>query len=219
MSARTIPPAAKPRLRGVSHLYAFFVAIVAAVALVATAPSGTATVGAAIYGITLVGMFGASALYHRPDWSPPMARRMLQLDHTTIFLLIAGTYTPIGLLATSGTAQNVLLPLVWIVAAGGIIYEWLPVPAPKGYATAVYLALGWIGAFAMVSLWDNAGPEGVLLIAAGGVCYTVGAVVHAAKRPDPWPATFGYHEIFHVLVIAAATLQYIAIACFVLPLG
>jgi hemolysin III len=171
-----------------------------------------------VYGITLVGMFGASALYHRGNWSPPMARRMLQLDHTAIFLLIAGTYTPIALLATSGTAEKVLLPLVWIIALGGIIFEWLPVPAPRGYVTAVYLALGWIGAFAMVSLWDNAGPEGVLLIAAGGICYTIGAIVHAAKRPDPWPETFGYHEIFHVFVVAAAALQYIAIAYFVLPL-
>ena len=167
-----------------SHLYAFFVSIVAAVALVATAPSGTATFGAAVYGITLVGMFGASALYHRGNWSPPVARRLLQLDHTAIFLLIAGTYTPIGLLATSGTAETVLLPLVWIVATGGIIYEWLPVPAPRGYVTAVYLALGWIGAFAMVSLWENAGTWGVLLIAAGGICYTIGAIVHAAP-PRP----------------------------------
>jgi hemolysin III len=219
MTVSASPPLAKPRLRGVSHLYAFFVSIVAAVALVATAPSGTATFGAAVYGITLVGMFGASALYHRGNWSPPVARRMLQLDHTAIFLLIAGTYTPIGLLATSGTAETVLLPLVWIVATGGIIYEWLPVPAPRGYVTAVYLALGWIGAFAMVSLWENAGAWGVLLIAAGGLCYTIGAIVHATRRPDPWPETFGYHEIFHVFVILAAALQYIAIACFVLPLG
>lgn len=219
MSVSAGPPLTKPRLRGVSHLYAFFVSVVAAVALVATAPSGTATIGAAVYGITLVGMFGASALYHRGNWSPPVARRMLQLDHTAIFLLIAGTYTPIGLLATSGTAKTVLLPLVWIVAAGGIIYEWLPVPAPRGYVTAVYLALGWIGAFAMVSLWENAGAGGVLLIAAGGICYTIGAIVHATRRPDPWPETFGYHEIFHVFVILAAALQYIAIACFVLPLG
>ena len=219
MTVSTGTPVIKPRLRGVSHLYGFFVAVGAAVTLVATAPSGTATIGAAVYGLTLVGMFGASALYHRGNWSPPMAARMLQLDHTAIFLLIAGTYTPITLLATSGTAEKVLLPLVWIIALGGIIFEWLPVPAPRGYVTAVYLALGWIGAFAMVSLWENAGPEGVLLIAAGGICYTVGAIVHAAKRPDPWPQTFGYHEIFHVFVIAAAVLQYIAIACFVLPLG
>jgi hemolysin III len=213
------PVVVKPRLRGISHLYAFFVAIVAAIALVATAPSGTATIGAAVYAVTLVGMFGASALYHRGNWSPPMARRMLQLDHTAIFLLIAGTYTPIALLAISGTEKDVLLPLVWVIAIGGIVYEWLPMPAPRGYVTAVYLTLGWIGAFGMISLWEHAGPEGVLLIAAGGICYTVGAIVHATKRPDPWPETFGYHEIFHVFVIAAAALQYIAIAAFVLPLG
>src|SRR5204863_1606356 len=124
------PPVVKPRLRGVSHLYALGVALIAAVALVATAPAGEATVAAAIYGTTLVGMFGASALYHRGNWSPPVAARLLQLDHTAIFLLIAGTYTPIGMLATDGTAGDVLLPLVWLIAAGGILFEWLPVRAP-----------------------------------------------------------------------------------------
>jgi hemolysin III len=209
----------KPRLRGLSHLYAFFVAIAAAVALVATAPAGTATVAAVVYGATLVGMFGASALYHRGSWSPPAARRLLQVDHTAIFLLIAGTCTPIALLATDGVTEAVLLPLVWAIALGGIVFEWLPVRAPRGYVTAVYLVLGWVGAFAIVSLWDNAGPWCVLLVAAGGACYTLGAIVHASRRPDPWPATFGYHEIFHALVILAALMHYLAIAFFVLPLG
>ena len=211
--------ALKPRLRGVTHLYAFFLAIVAAIMLVATAPSGTATVGATVYAITLVGMFGLSALYHRGNWSPPVAARLLQLDHTAIFLLIAGTYTPIALLAIDGAAEAVLLPLVWVIAAVGILFEWIPIRAPRGYVTAVYLALGWIGALAMVSLWDNAGAECVLLLAGGGVCYTVGAIVHAAHRPDPWPHVFGYHEIFHVFVIVAAAMHYSAIAFFVLPLG
>jgi hemolysin III len=208
----------KPRYRGVSHFYALFVAVVAAVVLVATAPAGLATFGAAVYATTLVGMFGASALYHRGNWSPPVAGRLLQLDHTAIFLLIAGTYTPIALLAVDGTAQVVTLAAVWLVAAAGIVFEWMPVPAPRGYVTTVYLFLGWIGAFAFVPLYDATGWWGIGLIAGGGVAYMIGAIVHAARRPDPWPETFGYHEIFHVFVIVAALMHYCAIAFFVLPL-
>ncbi len=209
----------KPRYRGVSHFYALFVAIVAAVVLVATAPGGVATFAAMVYAGTLVGMFGASALYHRGNWSLTTARRLLQLDHTAIFLLIAGTYTPIALLATTGATRVVTLSAVWLVAVAGIVYEWLPVPAPRGYVTTVYLCLGWIGAFAFVPLYDATGWLGVGLVAAGGVCYMVGAIVHAARRPDPWPETFGYHEIFHGFVILAALLQYCAIAFLVLPLA
>jgi hemolysin III len=212
-----LPP--KPRLRGLSHLYAFFVALVAAVALVLSAPPGTATVGAVVYAVALVAMFGVSALYHRGSWRPVAARRMLQLDHTAIFVMIAGTCTPIGLLAVHGTPAAVFLTVVWAAAACGIAFEWLPVPAPRGYVTAVYLTLGWVGVFAFVPLLHNAGAACVVLVAAGGLCYTAGAIVHAARRPDPFPLVFGYHEIFHLLVIGAAVLHYVAIAAFVLPLG
>jgi len=222
VSTRTAVPTfgqlSKPRWRGVSHLYGLFVATAAAFALVITAPAGVATFAAAVYAATLVGMFGASALYHRGNWSPPTARRLLQLDHTAIFLLIAGTYTPIALLAMDGTAQVVTLAAVWLVAAAGIAFEWMPIPAPRGYVTTVYMCLGWIGAFAFVPLYDTTGWPGVLLIAGGGLCYTVGAIVHAARRPDPWPETFGYHEIFHGFVILAAVMHYCAIAFLVLPL-
>lgn len=208
----------KPRFRGVSHFYALFVAVVAAVALVATAPPGRATFGAAVYATTLVGMFGASALYHRGTWSLTAARRLLQLDHTAIFLLIAGTYTPIALLATTGATQILTLTAVWTVACAGIVFEWLPIPAPRGYVTTVYIGLGWIGAFAFVPVYEHTGWWGVGLLAGGGLCYMVGAIVHAARTPDPWPEVFGYHEIFHVFVILAALLQYCAIAFLVLPL-
>jgi hemolysin III len=208
----------KPRFRGVSHFYALFVAIVAAVALVVTAPSGRATFAAAVYATSLVGMFAASALYHRGNWSLTTARRLLQLDHTAIFLLIAGTYTPIALLATTGTTQVFTLTAVWAVAAAGIVFEWLPIPAPRGYVTTVYIALGWIGAFAFVPVYEKTGWWGVGLLAGGGLCYMIGAIVHAARKPDPWPEVFGYHEIFHVFVILAALLQYCAIAFLVLPL-
>lgn len=208
----------KPRFRGVSHFYALFVAIVAAVILVATAPAGLATFAAAVYATTLVGMFAASALYHRGNWSLTTARRLLQVDHTAIFLLIAGTYTPIALLATSGTTRSATLSAVWLVATAGIVFEWLPVPAPRGYVTTVYICLGWIGAFAFVPLYEETGWWGVALVAGGGLCYMVGAIVHAARTPDPWPEVFGYHEIFHVFVILAALMQYCAIAFLVLPL-
>jgi hemolysin III len=221
-AAATIPALGqlpKPRYRGTSHFYAMFVAAVAAVALVATAPSGLATFGATVYAITLVGMFGASALYHRGTWSPATAKRLLQLDHTAIFLMIAGTATPIALLTMDGGGRVAILTAVWSVALAGIAFEWMPVPAPRGYVTTVYLALGWIGAFAFVPLYHATGWEGILLVGGGGLCYSVGAIVHAARRPDPWPATFGYHEIFHVFVILAALMHYCAIAFLVLPLA
>ena len=217
-SVSTLLHLPKPRYRGTSHFYALFVAVIAAVVLVATAPAGLATFGAAVYATTLVGMFGASALYHRGSWSPSTAKRLLQLDHTAIFLLIAGTYTPIALLAMHGTARAATLAAVWLIAAAGIVFEWMPVPAPRGYVTTVYLGLGWIGVFSFKPLYDATGWTGVLLVAGGGLCYTVGAIVHAARKPDPWPETFGYHEIFHLLVIVASILHYCAIAFLVLPL-
>jgi hemolysin III len=209
----------RPRLRGVSHRYARGAAIVAAVAVVVAAPPGVARLGAFVYGITLVGMFAASASYHAHEWTPQQAARRLHVDHTAIFLFIAGTATPILLLASSGALRVLVLALVWAVAGAGVTFEWLPVQPPRGYVTAVYLLLGWIGVLAVGDLWDATGAVGVTLVTLGGILYTVGAVVHAARRPDPWPTVFGYHEIFHALVIAAALLQYCAIAFVVLPLG
>ena len=219
-SARRVPAYTlpKPRYRGASHFYALFVAVVAAVMLVATAPAGLATFAAAVYATCMVGMFGASALYHRGTWSHATAKKLLQLDHTAIFLLIAGTYTPIALLAMDGTARAATLAAVWLVALAGIVFEWMPIPAPRGYVTTVYMFLGWIGAFSFIPLYESTGWEGVLLVAGGGLLYTIGAIVHAAHKPDPWPETFGYHEIFHVFVILAALLHYCAIAFLVLRL-
>jgi hemolysin III len=217
-TVRALTTLPKPRYRGTSHFYALWVAIVAAAALVVTAPEGLATFGATVYATFMVTMFAASALYHRGTWSATTATRLLQLDHTAIFLMIAGTYTPIALLTMEGTPRAATLTAVWVVAAAGIVFEWLPIPAPRGYVTTVYMALGWIGAFSFVPLYDATGWAGVLLIAGGGLLYTVGAVVHAARKPDPWPETFGYHEVFHVFVILAAVLHYCAIAFLVLPL-
>jgi hemolysin III len=218
----TVPPelAVRPRLRGVSHLYAFFGSITLTVALVATAPSGAARAGAAVYAATLVGMFGASALYHRRVRPAAAAHRLLKLDHTAIFLVIAGTATPILLLTNDGLMRVLMLSLVWMIALAGIAYEWMPVSPPRGYVTSVFLVLGWIGLFAVGGgLWTSTEVAGVALVAGGGILYTTGAIVHAARRPDPWPEIFGYHELFHVLVIAAAALHYCAIAFLVLPLA
>jgi hemolysin III len=213
------PPTVKPRLRGISHLYACGVAVVLGTVAVVTAPAGTATVAAVVYAAGMVAMFGASALYHRPRWSDANAARFLKLDHTAIFVMIAGTSTPIALLAVGGTLGDVMLALVWSIAVAGIVFEWLPLPAPPGYVTAVYLTLGWIGVIGLGGMWDTTGAEGVALVAGGGVLYTIGAVVHATHRPDPWPLVFGFHEIFHAFVIVAALAHWVAIEFLVLPLG
>src|SRR5207248_7525230 len=119
----------------------------------------------------------------------------LKLDHTAIFLVIAGTATPIVLLTSGGTMRAAVLALLWAIAVGGIVFEWLPIDPPRGYVTTVYLALGWLGLVAVGGLWDRTGAGGVLLVASGGALYTAGAIVHAARRPDPWPHAFGYHEL------------------------
>ena len=211
---------AKPRLRGVSHQWAFFVALVAGAVLVVAAPSGRATLAAAIYAVSVIAMFGASALYHRIDWKSVSARRwMRRLDHSMIYLLIAGTYTPFALLVLDGGLARGILITVWSGAALGIALKMLWPDTPKWLTAGVYVALGWVAVAAFPELAGELGVGGMALIAGGGVLYTAGAIVYALKRPDPAPAVFGYHEIFHVLVIGAALLQYVAVAAYALPEG
>jgi hemolysin III len=210
----------KPRLRGVSHQWAFFVALVAGVVLVLAAPSGRATVAATIYAVTVAAMFGASALYHRVDWKSLAARRwMRRLDHSMIYLLIAGTYTPFALLVLDGGLAEAVLIAVWSGAALGIGLKLLWPDTPKWLTAGVYVTLGWVAVIAFPQLASELGPVGMALVAGGGLLYTAGAVVYALRRPDPAPAVFGYHEIFHVLVIAAAVLQFVAVAVYALPAG
>jgi hemolysin III len=207
----------KPRLRGVLHQWAFFVAVVAGAVLVAIAPPGRATLATAIYAITVVGLFGVSALYHRVNWASAAARRwMRRLDHSMIFLVIAGTYTPFALLALHGSLATAILIVVWAGALGGIVLNLVWIDAPKWVTALVYVALGWVAVIAFPSLFDQLGVTATALVAAGGVLYTLGALVYALRRPDPVPTVFGYHEIFHALVIAAAALQYAVVAFFVL---
>jgi hemolysin III len=209
----------KPRLRGVSHFWAFFVALAAGAVLVLTAPGGKATLAAAIYGGSLSALFGVSALYHRVDWRPAARRWMRRLDHSMIFLLIAGTVTPFALLVLDGPLATALLIAVWAGAAAGIVVELIWIDAPKWVAAVVYMTVGWIGALGFPAVVAEAGLAAGALIALGGALYTVGAVIYARQRPDPSPAVFGYHEIFHALVIAAAAAHFAAVAFFALPAG
>jgi hemolysin III len=215
-AANAIP---KPRLRGVSHQWAFFVSLVAGAALVILAPEGKATLAAAIYAASLSALLGVSALYHRVNWRPAARRWMRRLDHTMIFVLIAGTYTPFALLVLHGTLADVILFSVWGCAAAGVVLNLAWWNAPKPVTAAVYLSTGWIAILAFPQLWEQLGPLGFGLVALGGVLYTAGAVVYARRRPDPSPEVFGYHEIFHLLVIAAAACQFAAVAIYALPAG
>jgi hemolysin III len=208
-----------PLLRGLSHYYGFFVSLPAGAALVATAPRGVATWTALVYAVTISTMLGASTLLHRGNWTSEQARKLTKLDHAGIYLLIAGTYTPISLIALDGVMRAVVFSAVWVGAAVGIVLEWAWYHPPRGWVTTVYIVLGWVAIIAVPQLWTSLGVAGFVLIVLGGVSYTVGAVIHAARRPDPWPRTFGYHELFHVFVLVAMLLHFSAVALVVLPKG
>ena len=209
----------KPRLRGVSHQWAFFVSLITGAALIVAAQGGREVLAVSIYAFSLSALLGTSALYHRVTWNDGQRRWMRRLDHTMIFVLIAGTYTPFALLVMEGTLAEVVLIGVWALAAGGAILNLAWWNAPKWFTSLVYISTGWVAIVALPQLWEAMGPVGVGLIALGGLLYTAGAVVYATKRPDPSPEVFGYHEIFHLFVIAAAAVQYAAIAIYALPEG
>jgi hemolysin III len=209
----------RPRFRGVSHQYAFFVALVLAVPLVAVAPTPSARFGAAVFAASVVAMFGASAIYHRVTWRPRPRAWMARLDHATIYLLIAGTYTPYSIVALSGAWRVVVLAVVWVGAAAAIVLKFAWVRAPKALAAAIGVVLGWAGIAALPQLVEELGGGATGLLLAGGVLYTSGAVVYALRRPDPVPAVFGYHELFHALVVAGVVCHYASVAFFVVPSG
>jgi hemolysin III len=204
----------KPRLRGVSHQYAFLVALAAGAALVVLARGGEARVAAGVYALSLSAMFGASALYHRIDWSPRPAAWLRRLDHSMIFVLVAGTYTPFAVLVLAPALGWTVLAVVWGGALVGIVISLLWIDAPRWLTALLYVALGWVSIVVMPQLWDRAGVLAVALMATGGLLYTAGAVVYARRRPDPAPRVFGYHEVFHVLVIAAAAVHFAAVAVY-----
>ncbi len=209
----TAPAAApaKPLLRGVSHEIAAFVALGGWIALAAVAPSERARVGANVYGASVFALFGVSALYHRPSWRPRARAWMRRLDHSAIFLLIAGTYTPLCLLLPRSSGIP-LLAIVWGGAALGVVQSILWVQAPKPLVAAIYVALGWAVLPVLPALRAALGTTPLALLSAGGAAYTLGAVIYAARRPDPFPRVFGYHEVFHALVIAAAACHFAVVA-------
>jgi hemolysin III len=212
------PKLPKPRMRGVTHQWAFFVSVIAGAALVIAAPAGTARLVVGIYAFTVAALFGTSALYHRINWSSIGARRwMRRLDHSMIFLLIAGTYTPFAVLVLDGPLATVILIVVWVGAVGGIVLKLAWVDVPKGVMALIYVALGWVALAAFPELISELGFTGGGMVIAGGLLYTAGALVYAFKRPDPVPTVFGYHEVFHAFVIAAAALQYAVVAFYVIP--
>jgi hemolysin III len=212
-----VEPLAKPRLRGVFHQYAFYVALVAGAVAVALSDSARELLATWIYAAALAAMFGVSALYHRVDWRSPRVRTwMRRLDHSTILLLIAGTYTPFALLAFEGAVADAILIVVWAGAAAGLVLNLAWIDAPKWLVALVFVALGWVGVVAFPQMVEL-GLAPTTLIVTGGALYTLGALTYALKRPNPVPAVFGYHEVFHLLVIGAAATHFVAIAAFVLP--
>jgi len=210
---------ARPRLRGVLHQAAFSVSLVAGTLLIVYADGGREKVAAAIFAGSVSAMLGASALYHRVIWTPRLRLWMRRIDHAGIYLLIAGTYTPVGLLILDGAWQTVILAIVWTGAAAAIVLKFAWVEAPKWLAAAIGIALGWVGVVVMPQLAHRAGITAVVLLAVGGVAYTLGAIVYARGRPDPVPHVFGYHEVFHALTLVAVACQYVAVAFFVVRVG
>lgn len=202
----------KPRLRGVSHQIAFFIAVVCGMWLVATAGSGLAMAVTATYAVTLALMLGVSASYHRGTHSAAGEQRWKRADHAMIFMFVAGTYTPICVLGIGGAPGMRLLALVWAGAALGALRAILWVRAPRVIATSLYIALGWL----VVAFWADVsrglGTPLLALVIAGGILYTAGAIVYAMRWPDPSPRWFGYHEIFHSFVIVACVCHFVAIS-------
>ena len=218
MNPHWLDPSAKPRLRGVSHQWAFFVSLFTGLVLVLLAPNGKAFLAAAIYSLSVAALFGTSALYHRINWRTLNARRwMRRLDHSMIFVLIAGTYTPFALLALDGAIATAILIVVWSGAIAGVVLQLCWVDAPRMLSAVVYLAMGWVALVAYPQMIDRVGIAGTALVTIGGVLYSAGAVIYALKRPNPVPRVFGYHEVFHALVIAAAALHYAVVALIVVP--
>ena len=212
----TTTPAVKPRFRGVSHEIAFFISLLVGVVVAVTAPSA-AFPELLIYLVCMTGLFGVSALFHRRTWSPDARLVMRRLDHSMIFLAIAGTYTVIAGLTLTGPLRFWVLFLVWAGAGVGIVTKVFWIEAPKWVTAVATVVVGWVALIALPQLWNALSPGGFLLLLLGGLLYSAGAAVYSFRRPDPWPATFGYHEIFHLLVIAGGLAHLACVEAYVLP--
>ena len=206
VDAALAPP--RPRLRGRIHQVAFFASIPAGIVLVLLASGAVATAVAAIYAVSLTSVFGSSAAYHRGRWSERARRWMKRLDHSMIFVLIAGSYTPVSVLVLHGPWEAVLLSLVWTGAAIGVTLKMVKPDGLSITSAILYMSLGWLAMIALPQLVRGMTTAEVVLMISGGLLYTAGAIVFASRRPDPRPATFGYHEIWHAFMVAAATCHY-----------
>jgi hemolysin III len=206
-----------PRLRGVLHAHAAWVAVLLAGLLVALAPTPSARVAALVYGGCMIALFGVSGLYHRWRWDPQWRPLLRRVDHAMIWLFIAATYTPIGLLVLDGPLRVVVLCFAWAGAAAGILMTITWPTAPRALAASCYAALGWVGVVCVPAIIRNAGVLPLVLLTIGGLFYTAGAIVFALRRPDPHPHVFGFHEVFHVLIVLAVGIQFAAFAGWVVP--
>jgi hemolysin III len=202
----------KPKLRGWLHAGTFPFATAAGVVLICLAPSASSRWAAAVYTLASMLLFGISALYHRFYWGKTGEAILRRLDHSNIFLLIAGTYTPLGVMLLAGRDRILLLSVVWAGALLGILFRIFWVHAPRWLYTPIYLALGWVSIFWMGDFYHHGGASVVTLLAIGGGLYSIGAVVYATKKPNPSPLWFGFHEIFHACTVAAFICHYIAVS-------
>jgi hemolysin III len=209
----------KPMFRGLLHQAGLFAALAVAPQIVIGADGSTARIAAGVFAASVALCFGVSALYHRVTWQPNARRWMRRADHAGVYLLIAGTYTPVALLALSGAWRAAILATVWSGALVAIVLKFAWVDAPKWLAVVIGLALGWVAVVALPELVHKLDLPALVLLVAGGLAYTAGAIVYARRKPDPLPTVFGYHEIFHALTIVAVACQYVAIAFFVVQRG
>jgi len=210
---------ARPRMRGVLHECAFFVSLVSGAVLVAVAPTAGSSLVLAVYAVSVSALFGVSALFHRHMWTPAGRRRMRRVDHSTIYLAIAGSYTAVAGIALGGWARIAVLCIVWGGAIVGITLRQVWLDAPKWVIALPYVVVGWSAVVVIPQLVHALGGLGFGLLVAGGLAYSFGALVYARKRPNPVPGVFGYHEVFHACTIVGAVLHYVVIAAFVLPLA
>jgi hemolysin III len=204
----------KPRLRGRLHQYAFFVALVCGIVLcsvAATRPGLAPYLSTLVYSITVCGLFGISALYHRRHWGERGYQVMRRLDHSMIFIFIAGTYTPFCLLLLEPDKATLMLSLIWIGAIGGVALKSIWPNLPRWVGAPLYLALGWGAVAILPDILHNGGVADLVLLATGGLIYSAGAIFYALRRPNPWPTVFGHHEFFHACTLVAAICHHIAI--------
>lgn len=212
-------PPSRPLLRGVLHQMAFSASLVVGTLLIVGSEGARQHLAASVFAGSVAACFGLSALYHRVTWTPRLRPWLRRVDHAGIYLLIAGTYTPVCLLVLGGAWRLAVLATVYLSAGVAVAFKFAWVDAPKWLAAVLGLAVGWGGLVVLPQLVSRLNPAAVALLGVGGLAYTLGAIIYARRRPDPAPAVFGYHELFHALTIVAVACQYVAIAFFVVHAG